>query len=342
MAFSKVSVSDLASFLSCPRQWWFNYYWRTPVPAPPFWIGQIVHAGLEAYYKTGSPEEALGRARKFIVGEIDRLSVQFPEWSGVEASLTIDAEMALALIANYCIFDEENPLKAEIVRVEMPVRMPTIEGVGLISGRIDLLLRSKETGRLWIVDHKTVGRAPNLAGLDVDEQMTAYAWLVWRLYGEVPEKIIYNVIVKALPKEPTVLTSGKTPKLSRDKSQSTTSALYRDKIRELGLQEGDYAEMLEYLDTLGWSSYFQRVESSRTEEELGAFDCRASVKALQLESILEEPDVYAIPAPSSFSCGYCPFLAACKTMDEDGDWQSIVNSRFVLWGPEPKMGGGAM
>lgn len=173
-----------------------------------------------------------------------------------------------------------------------------------------------------------MSQKPSLAGLDVDEQMTAYAWAVERLYGEVPEKIVYNVIVKSFPTTPAVLKNGR---LSKDKGQSTTYSLYRRAIVDLGLDVNDYGDMLEHLDRTGWSNYFSRVESSRNLSEIEAFDRRASVKIRDIQRILEDPEHEAYPSPSSFTCSYCAYLGACKAKDDGGDAEVILESRFARW-----------
>lgn len=326
----RASVSSISNFSSCRRQFWFDQVWRQFTPPKPLWIGQVVHQAMDAYYKNNRDATvAIESAKKFVFDEIDRLKRGLPWFSDPSGELEEWAEFALAVFYNYTLFDRESPFDGLVVDVERSFRLP-VEGTDrLLSGRIDLVLRSNSTGRLWIVDHKTVSSQPNLAGLDVDEQMTAYAWAASMIYEEVPEKVIYNVILKSLPKEPYVIRGGKA--LSQSKSEGFVYDLYLAKLKEMGLLETEYTQMLEYLQTVGWSQFFTRVESSRSPVELATFEKFAASKLNDISKILDDPEHYAYPSPSSFSCGYCTYLGACKTMNEGGDYEAVLDSRFARW-----------
>lgn len=324
----KASVSDISGFSSCRRQWLFNRVWRQAIPPKPLWIGQVVHAGLDAYYRQDRSYEAAEAAmKKYVTTECEKLQHQFP-FSDVYNLLIGQAEEAAAYVYNYSIYDAEWRLNGEVITVERPfkIKLPSNPNYAL-SGRIDLVLRAP-TGGLLVVDHKTMGSKPTLSGLDVDEQITAYSWAVKQLYGEVPEAVVYNVVIKAMPQEPAVLKSGG---LSKAKGQTTTAALYRAKIAELGLNEDDYVDVLRELDDRGWDAYFARVASSRTEEELNSFERRCATKLRDIHAIVTNPSIEGYPSPSSFTCSYCPFLAPCKVLDEGGDYESIMDNRFVRW-----------
>ena len=326
----RASVSSISSFNACRRQFWFDQTWHQFTPPKPLWIGQVVHQAMDSYYKSGRDAiVAIESAKEFVFEEIDRIKGELPWFSDPSGELEEWAEFALAVFHNYTLFDSCSPFDGMVVDVERSFRLPVERTDRLLSGRIDLVLRSNSTGRLWIVDHKTVSSQPNLAGLDVDEQMSAYAWAAWRLYGEIPEKIIYNVIFKSLPKEPYVIRNGKA--LSQSKSEGFVYDLYLAKLQEMGFPVTDYVEMLEYLRTVGWSQFFSRVESSRSLAELVTFEKFAASKLNDISRILEDPEHYAYPSPNSFSCGYCAYLAACKTMNDGGDWESVLDSRFARW-----------
>jgi len=324
----KASVSDISGFSSCRRQWLFNRIWRQAVPPKPLWIGQVVHAGLDAYYRQDRSFDAAFEAmKKYATTECDKLKHQFP-FSDVYNLLMDQAEEAVGYVYNYSIYDAEWRLNGEVITVERPfkIKLPSNPTYAL-SGRIDLVLRAP-TGGLLVVDHKTMSSKPTLSGLDVDEQITAYSWAVKQLYGEIPEAVVYNVVVKSMPKEPEVLKSGG---LSKAKGQSTTAALYRAKIAELGLKESDYAPILQELEERGWDPYFARVASSRTNEELEAFEKRCATKLRDIQAIVTNPSIEGYPSPSTFTCSYCPFLAPCKVLDEGGDYEAIMDNRFVRW-----------
>jgi hypothetical protein len=107
-------------------------------------------------------------------------------------------------------------------------------------GRIDALMQHRETGALWIVEHKT-SRAPQtyFESLSIDPQTTGYLWLLRSmcergLFGkelqEHPNPVagyLYDVVSSATQYEPAKL---KTGGFSMAKNKNTPSWIYRQAI----------------------------------------------------------------------------------------------------------------
>lgn len=54
--FTHVSPSQIATYTTCPRQWWFNKVLGLPVPQKPSAaLGEKVHSTIEAYLESGDP-----------------------------------------------------------------------------------------------------------------------------------------------------------------------------------------------------------------------------------------------------------------------------------------------
>jgi RecB family exonuclease len=54
--FSHVSPSQIATYTTCPRQWYYNKVLGLPVPQKPSAaLGEAVHSTIEAYLETGDP-----------------------------------------------------------------------------------------------------------------------------------------------------------------------------------------------------------------------------------------------------------------------------------------------
>lgn len=318
----KFTVSDLGSF-TCRRQWWLGRSWKSPHLPQALWFGQLVHAGLEAYYRG---EDPLNAAQDFVEAQFDEFDRELPYWRDRYNEFVTTAELSLSVLHNYTIFDENKPVVpgGDVVGVERSIRLPIPGTDHVLSGRLDLIVTRGD--RLWIVDHKTMGSISSPAGLDVDEQMTAYAYMAWKTFDVIPSGIIYNMVARAVPAEPRVLKDGD---LSRDITQSTVYDLYLAALQEKGRDPNDYAKVLNHLHRQGWDRFFLRAESTRNLKELLAFEKRVRRKALDLQHIVEVPDEWAYPSPSSWTCSYCPFLAVCKSMDDGGDWEYQLTAQFV-------------
>ena len=320
------SVSDLGSFSSCRRQWYLGRQWTSSKISRAAWSGSAIHAGIGKYYETGTLEQGLAAIDEFRNTEFDQFDRLYGDrWLDQSDELEAEAALAKTILANYDLFEKTNPvLSGNVLHVEKSIRHPIVDGF-LLSGRIDLLIERADG--LWIVDHKTTsGTLSDPPGLDVDEQMTAYVYLVYKALGEMPRGVIYNMIARSVPDFPRVLKNGE---LSKDLSQKTVYDLYIEAIRVAGLDPGDYFSVLDIFRARGWSSFFRRVSSRRNASEVRSFEERAIRKIRDIEGILRNPQENAYSNPSSWSCSYCPFLSVCKTMEDGGDAEYQLKSQFT-------------
>lgn len=322
----KINVTSLSYFSDCRRQWWLGESYSPKKPQSAYWLGSLVHDALETYYKTNHDiDKALKSAEGFIKKSFDEMPSGV--WEAYGQEMQELADLALGMISNYQVYDSQNPIEGKVKAIESRVAVPLMVWRGQqvqLVGRIDLII---ERDGLWVVDHKTSSSEMDLRGLDVDEQLTAYAYLVWKTYNVVPRGVIYNVLMKQLPTDPVVLKSGG---LSVAKDQKTVYDLYLSKINELGLPREDYQTYLDYLASLGWTKFFKRDGASRNVHELESFEQRAIRKGEDILSIREDPVKNAYPSPSTLKCSWCGFLGVCKAMEDGGDYQAILDSGFKL------------
>jgi hypothetical protein len=184
----------------------------------------------------------------------------------------------------------------------------------------------KDNGRIRLVDHKTAGQRHGSAQLDLDDQLTGYAYGYWRVTAEWPEDEIYNVLLKKLAEPPRMLKSGK---LSQDKSQNTTYDLFRQAIREHELPYADYEETLERLKGEGWDDYYVQEGVFRTMGQITEFERNLYEEWRDMRSVAAHPE-RAYPNPSPFNCPGCSVRLICQTMMDEGDAESIIQEQFVV------------
>ncbi len=178
-----------------------------------------------------------------------------------------------------------------------------------------------------MVDHKSSGVTPSLGReLDLDDQLTGYAYVYWRLTGELPESIIYNVLVKKVPKPPEILKNG-TP--SKAKGQQTTFGLYLDTLKALNLDPAPYAEVLAALQAEGWSRYFVRESVTRNLAQLESYEEHLYHEYRDMVSVVENPEL-AYPSPDPIRCARCPFISVCQAMEDGGDFESLIEAKFKV------------
>jgi hypothetical protein len=209
--------------------------------------------------------------------------------------------------------------------------MAPFEDEPALSARIDLTIERKAPrSGLWIVDHKSAASAPSEEGVDFDDQVTGYCYVVWRLTGIIPKGVIYNVLMKQVPKEPRMVQTG----LSTAKDQLTTADQYRQALKDNGLMKGSkvtsekHAECLNALLARGWAPFFRRVEVSRNEHELYQFEQRLSQEYKDMLEASESPKLL-YPNPSTWWCPSCSVRSICRAIEDGSDYMDIINNRFM-------------
>jgi RecB family exonuclease len=74
----------------------------------------------------------------------------------------------------------------DILEVEHRFEVPLLNANGnrtrfKLKGYIDLVVRDRETDRVWVVDHKSCGNLPKRLELDMDDQFGLYLWALGQL-----------------------------------------------------------------------------------------------------------------------------------------------------------------
>jgi hypothetical protein len=195
-------------------------------------------------------------------------------------------------------------------------------------GRIDMLAQD-QYGRYWIFDWKTAAQLTKEESdgyLLTEDQITSYCWAFWILGIDVVG-FVYAEIKKAVPSEPEPLTRRYKGRLySTNKQEAYDATLYRRTVEENDTQaylDGCYDEFLEYLETVGETTFHRRHQVDRNEDEL-----RAAHEHIWLEAcdMIDNPRIY--PQPSKFSCASCAFQQPCVAKNRGEDVEYLLASLY--------------
>lgn len=326
------TVTERSSFRTCRRQWYLETQEHLGHKDRVAWnliFGDCIHSALEAYYTKNKRDlKAMLRAfKRAWTKKNDEIHVNY---GGLAQPLLEEwhewYEKGVTMLTYYDIYDKQaewdwdevielNIEERGFIDILDPHTEERLEGLPLLSGRIDMVVRRKDG--IWIVDHKTAANPYTARALDVDDQLTGYCYIYWRLTGTMPRGAVYNALIKDPPKPPKVLKSGE---LSKDKAQRTTYDLYVQTIETLGLDYSDYKEVLDYLREKKWSQFFLRDVVLRNEEELLSFEERLFHEYEDMKRVIEDPRK-AYPNPSQFFCPGCGMLPLCQAMEEqNAEW----------------------
>ena len=341
-----IRTTERTNFKKCRRYWKYQsplHLNLEPVKMNKnLAFGIAIHVGMESYYDPETWEfpgsVRLGNTLTAFKEENERqrqaealaLGGLNPERNDEYAERE---QLGLAMLVNYHDWvvdnDKDAYMKPLMVEQKFQVPVPDLEGNPLVINgrpvvyqvRIDLVFENTRTGKWWICDHKTAGQLDYVDFLDLDTQLSSYAWAAQMYYDVEIEGILYNELVKKAPHKPKVLNSGK---LSTDKRQLTTYKLYMQAIEENGLDPEPYRDMLVYL-TENEGNYFRRTPVKRTATELQNQGIYVIQEAMEM---LSTPFLY--PNPTKMNCGGCDFRHPCVIENEGGDVQWVLEDPMMF------------
>jgi hypothetical protein len=203
----KISVTERAYFRKCRRRWFLADVHRLQGPGSAMYylFGTAMHTALETYHtlegfwKEQATLDAFGKAwdaaEAKARGELGFL------WLSVEPDWIAHRDLGQQMLKGYFTanakagFDYPDLGRALEVEKRFTVRIPGTNGK--LTGKLDLIsVHGEET---WGVDHKNLASTHSSAQLDLDDQLTGYAWLYYQATGDRLDAVVYNVLLKKLP-----------------------------------------------------------------------------------------------------------------------------------------------
>lgn len=166
-----LSVSQLTTWLQCPRKYRFQYVERLPWPAVPSALvfGSAMHAAIAHFH------EASLQGHGVAVPELQDVftAAWRAEAKPIELRRGETAEGLAALAAELLKVVERDVTPAEVVGVEEPFRIDLAADLPPLVGFIDLIERRGE--RVVIVEYKTAAQRYSAQRVRDDLQLSAYA-----------------------------------------------------------------------------------------------------------------------------------------------------------------------
>jgi hypothetical protein len=206
------SITERADFKRCRRRWFLGTAHRLERRgggmALPF--GTAIHAGLEAYYRERNNPVAkrLELAKEAFhsswYGEMDAVSefLGGALWGRIESEYTEMDKLGDEMLEGYAREYGSDPDWADVMTQEVRLRFK-VPGTNMwVTGKLDITIRvTSRRGRIHIEvwDNKTASSAYNPNHLDIDDQLSGYAWLHEKANGVVPDVVGHNTLLKKGP-----------------------------------------------------------------------------------------------------------------------------------------------
>lgn len=208
---SYLSYSQLSLYLECPLKYRFRYVdeLKAEGVSSALAFGRVIHEALAYFYRQIMDEEPFS-----LIGFLDVFAEKWEdacEGKDVVFKEGEDFDSLLALGKDLLrLFARERMPTLRVIAVEVPFEFKlenpeTKEAFPVpLKGVIDLI-EEDETGTLWVVDHKTAGRAFSDHDLDADLQLMIYAAAVEQLDMVEGRKKRYRFDVLTKTKKPKFL-----------------------------------------------------------------------------------------------------------------------------------------
>lgn len=343
-------ITDAGTFRSCRLRWHFSSMTRLNLEAmaPPraLWMGIGIHEALAAYYGTG--EDAPDAYENWCHNSIGKITKEYPGLD--EERLTAfddDLELGVGMLQHYVhwvtsgghdnwevIAVEDKIEIPDFIKLDTPIEVSNGQSTEQLhtlplKGRGDMLVRSLEDRRYWVVEHKTALQI-DTGRLILEEQPTVYQHTMGKKYDVEIAGVLFNFLRKKIPSIPKLLVSGEG--LSKAKNIDTTSEVYRGCIREHGFNEEDYTDILDILDEKG-NTFFLREAVVRSQAETTNVMDRLKMVG---NDMFNDPVIY--PAPEPMKCRMCPFQAPCIALNDGSDWKHILQQQYIIRHPQEPVG----
>lgn len=262
-----ITTSRMRSYRACLRLHHLQYVlgYRPLVDRASSEFGSIFHAGLEAWWLAwaGGRELLALEEAQAAIARAARGAAFFDEATAIKAALLMDGYHYRwsADMAQWEVLAVEREFKAPM---PTPAGAKRVRGLR-VAGKVDVLVRRRGDGTVWIVEHKTTSAdltpgSTYWQRLRMDTQISVY-WEGVRTMGLEPVGCLYDVIAK-----PGQRPLKATPPEKRKYKKGTTELYANQRAEDESME--DFEARIRIEVAAAPEQFFQRQEVVRLEHEL--------------------------------------------------------------------------
>lgn len=328
-----VSYSQLTTFLTCRYQWQLAYVHGLSrvMGDEPLELGSAIHAGLAAFFAGETTLSGIHKwADAIIPGWYDVYvneygSVADPDEIPVFGSIIISLAQIVDKAHRICKrvrADVENKWDVVSVQgtplIEMELSTRIKRGVDF-RGVIDLVVRERATGYVFLVDFKSRQKLVADPMHDFDTQQAMYQYLLYKCLGLTTHGSIIYQIRTEIPRE---------PKLNKDGNSMSRSEIatdwptYEAALKKAGLNPADYGDMYERLIDKKFTSEYR---TFRPLEQLVRIWENTALHVKEMEQTRVFPRNI-----SNRTCGGCQVREFCMSTFEGQPTDWMMGALYKL------------
>jgi len=340
-----ITNSRMKTFFACQRLHLIQYVqgYRATAQSEALAFGDLIHAGLEAWWGAWIGVGSSLRAAVDAVGSCLGLaqSAMLAKAAQVDEAMLAKAQIVMAAYdARWAV----EMARYEVVDVEVQFRAPLLTERGRaargarLAGKLDGIVRRRDDGTLWLVEHKTHGgdlspTADYWRRLRLDPQVSLY-FDGARALGYELSGCIYDVL-----KRPEQSPLKATPLEKRKYLKDKPGVLYANQRAEDETLE-DFQGRLATAITEAPHEYFARAEVVRLPEELERFavDVRETSRQILAAGRTQRGGLAPHNPDACFRYGRaCEFYDHCSgaaSLDDESRFRKLSNVHPELETPK--------
>lgn len=281
----RVDVSEIKSFKTCKRQWKLSsrngFHLRPIVTPPQFALGTLFHESLHSLYLGVPLEKVMETVKREMSDNDAALLAMVPGYTrevlpgDLERFEVLDIEHKFEF--NPCTSD------GEIIDKDLT-----------ICGSIDMIVREKETNKIYGFEHKTAKNYRDSSFMWMDEQPRVYTFALQQYVEEKNQKMYEQYVKQCNGVTINGLEDG-TEVMPEEPKYYTLGGIYINEVKKL-LRKFDYRRTL--------CTYPKDDLDNFMEAFFGV--CKACKHSVDTDDV-------AAPSPGWMQCQLCDFKSICET-----------------------------
>lgn len=320
MDYPVLSVSKIKSWKACRRKYYYKSILniRPKVTLKPFYLGSVIHEGVEAYLETLPIQNVIDK----YINEFNQMDESTQEFYGFDFP-----ELITGILKGYEEYwgPKDEKLIVHAVELDFGYDNPVEVAKNLfIRGRVDAIVENEKG--LWIMEHKTCKSMPADAYRFTDLQTSLYQEALEKLGWKDIRGSLYDYIRKKVPSVPETLMRGG---LSKKKNIDTTYEVYLRTIKEHKLNPDDYKDILLNLKAKG-NQFFKRAQIVKPQVLRKSFLEDAQSVSEEIAQVREDGNKESkFYRNLGLQCNNCEYRALCEAELMDYDVDFLIKNSFI-------------
>lgn len=331
------SLSALQAWQRCQQRYRYAYVDKLRPKAKDIAPkrGQILHEYLATYYaslkESNIPLRAHQLGQKAVMAHQAELaalaSTSFFADEEKEAQDYLDVLPDVIDITEryFHTRGEQDASRYEVVMVEEKLSFLLVAGITSTS-IIDLVLRERATGLIWLVEHKSTRSVPD-SGIRLRDMQTLLYAEALNHHGADIDGVLWNYLRTKLPDKPH---QNRDERFSKAISIDTTWEVYQRAVVDAGQDPETYDDVRQRLAGRETSVYFPRFEHVIVADpDILLRDYANEAVAVRAARRSWELGVSKPTRTLARDCSFCPYLRICEAELMGGDPQDVIDLRFT-------------